>query len=311
MTVTISDTISGDETTALIQKDLGTDGYRFTCGPVTAAVKIASPVGRRHFSGLYRHYPAAAPHEITDFYLNACPTSFLRRWIQRDVFPYTGSEGAPFAPLPENLTQVAVEMGLNWQTISTVHQYLIFHAGVVERNGIGVIMPGMSGSGKSTLSAGLGYSGWRMLSDEFGLLNPATGLLHSYPRPISLKNNSADIMREYAPEDRFSLAYEGTPKGTITYLAPPKASIEAMARTVRPRLVLFPVFKPGTTPQVEKISSIEAFVLFKHSTVNNERLRLMAYETVSGLVESCQAYRLHYGSMKDGMELVTSLVDNL
>ncbi|MBK9234594.1 MAG: hypothetical protein IPO19_00450 [Rhodoferax sp.] len=44
-----------------------------------------------------------------------------------------------------------------------------------------LVMPAIPGSGKSTLTAGLSLSGWRLLSDEFGALDP---LQHEF-RPCS------------------------------------------------------------------------------------------------------------------------------
>jgi hypothetical protein len=51
-------------------------------------------------------------------------------------------------------------------------------------------MTGMSGAGKSTLAALLMARGWRLMGDEFALLDPATGLIHGFPRLISLKNEA-------------------------------------------------------------------------------------------------------------------------
>ena len=51
-------------------------------------------------------------------------------------------------------------------------------------------MTGVSGAGKSTLSALLGERGWRFLGDEFVLIDPDTGNIAPFPRPISLKNEA-------------------------------------------------------------------------------------------------------------------------
>ena len=64
-----------------------------------------------------------------------------------------------FIPLPAKIGMVSLEMGLNWQIAIGCKQYLMFHAGVVAKDGVGLIMPAMSGSGKSTLAAGLAIEG--------------------------------------------------------------------------------------------------------------------------------------------------------
>ena len=68
------------------------------------------------------------------------------------------------------------------------------HAAVFERDSSAVVLPGPSGVGKSTLCAALVARGWRLLSDEVAMIRPQDGLLQPYPRPISLKNESIEMI---------------------------------------------------------------------------------------------------------------------
>ena len=80
-----------------------------------------------------------------------------------------------------------LEAGLNWCIGNLAHQYLVIHSATLERGGRALLMPAPPGSGKSTLCAALITRGWRLLSDEFALVDPATGLLVPVPRPVALK----------------------------------------------------------------------------------------------------------------------------
>jgi hypothetical protein len=66
---------------------------------------------------------------------------------------------------------------------------LLVHAGAVEWNGIGIVIPGRSRSGKSTLTAALIGAGARYLSDELAPID-SDGLVHPYPRQLSLRDET-------------------------------------------------------------------------------------------------------------------------
>jgi hypothetical protein len=60
------------------------------------------------------------------------------------------------------------------------------HAGVVGVDGRLLVVPGPSFSGKSALTAALVERGATYFSDEYAVLDP-TGLVHPYPRALSLR----------------------------------------------------------------------------------------------------------------------------
>lgn len=115
-----------------------------------------------------------------------------------------------------------LEWGLNWCVSMHAHHYLIIHAAVVEKNGLAAILPAPPGSGKSTLTAGLVLSGWRLLSDELTLIDRRTGLLHALPRPVSLKNQSIDVIRQFNPEAFINRVSHDTSKGSVAHMRPPR-----------------------------------------------------------------------------------------
>ena len=65
---------------------------------------------------------------------------------------------------------------------------LVVHAGVVEWQGVGIVVPGRSHSGKSSLVAALLGVGASYLSDEFAPLD-RQGNVHPYPRHLSLRDD--------------------------------------------------------------------------------------------------------------------------
>ena len=73
-------------------------------------------------------------------------------------------------PFPLDTPLPLLEWGTNYALATRLFCYLLLHAGVVERGGRAIVMPALPGSGKSTLTAALTLRGFRLLSDEFGVV---------------------------------------------------------------------------------------------------------------------------------------------
>ena len=122
------------------------------------------------------------------------------------------------------------------------HQYLLLHSAVVERQGKAVLFPAWPGSGKSTLSAALSLRGWRLITDEFGMLKPGINEMVPLPRCIPLKNESIDVIRQFAPEAVMGPVFGKTRKGDVAHLSPGADSVRRMQETAVPAYVVFPRF---------------------------------------------------------------------
>lgn len=285
------------------------NGLTFSIGPFATRLQIALPSVARDFLAIYDGYPLTGPNRIVDYHLRVGPTAFHRRWIKPDAKAGAGLANMPFVPLPAAIGILAFESSLNWLLATSADAYLVFHAGIVARGGRAVLMPGTSGTGKSTLTAGLAYSGWRLLSDEFALLRPETSLFYPYPRPISLKNRSIAVMRERLAANRFSRFFHNTPKGTIVYLRPSTSALAAMGEPASPALILFPEYRPEEQARAVELRKVEMFALVRSAAVNCDRLGATAFAALGTLVERCRAFRITYRSLDQGMTMVEDLME--
>ena len=130
---------------------------------------------------------------------------------------------------------LAAEMGMNLQMALGQKHYLLLHAASVEKDGRALIMTGESGAGKSTLAALLGERGWRLMGDEFALLDLDDGRLLPFPRAVSLKNGAIRVMESEVAADRFGPRLDGTPKGAIRHMRPNAEALDADGRSRRGR----------------------------------------------------------------------------
>lgn len=254
-----------------------------------------------HLETLYAAYPK--PHDgVPDFTVRLFAARPWRR-VLRPAVMIGGDYVLPeAAPLPLAQALLAAEMGMNLQMALGQRRYLLLHAAVVERDGAALILTGLSGSGKSTLAALLSLRGWRLLGDEFALLDPASGLLHPFPRLVSLKNASiGTVAAEVAPQ-RLGPVLEGTPKGTIRHLVPDAAAVAAMDVPARPALILFPSF--GYEAATRDVAPSEVFVRLTQASTNYVALGERGFDALTALVHGVPARAIDYPDTDSAIALV-------
>ncbi|HEX8365075.1 MAG TPA: HprK-related kinase A [Allosphingosinicella sp.] len=277
-------------------------------GPVSFRVGSAwrSPVAA--LAGLYRDYPAPAD-EVCDFTVRLEPEKPWRRWLRPSVAIHGDYMLPDAAPLSLAHGLLAAEMGMNLQMALGQKRFLLLHAATVERGGRAVILTGESGAGKSTLAALLGERGWRLMGDEFALLDCESGMLHPFPRAISLKNGSIEVMRKVAGEGRLGPVLEGTPKGTIRHLKPRPEAIARMTEPAQPALILFPRF--GAERAMRPVGPAEVFVRLTQASTNYVALASRGFDSLSGLVGTCPAMAIDYPDADTAISLVEALFREL
>ena len=240
---------------------------------------------------LYAGYPK--PHDgVPDFSVRLFAARPWRRFVRPSVMiggDFVLPEAAPL-PLAQGL--LAAEMGMNLQMALGQRRYLLLHAAVVERDGQALVMTGVSGAGKSTLAALLSLRGWRLMGDEFALLDPATGLIHAFPRLVSLKNHSIATVAAEVPPERFGPVLEGTPKGTIRHLVPDGDAVTEMDIPAKPALILFPSF--GFEAAARDVSPSEVFVRLTQASTNYVALGERGFDVLTTFVRTVPGRAIDY-----------------
>ena len=253
---------------------------------------------------LYAGYPkdAARPADATVRLFAARP---WRRWLRPSVH-IGGDFIVPDAlPLPLSMGLLAAEMGMNLQVALGWRRHMLLHASAVARDGRAVILSGESGSGKSTLAALLGEGAWRLMGDEFTLIEPASGDALGFPRAVSLKNAAIAEMAARVDPARLGPLLAGTPKGDIRHLIPRADAIAGMHEPARPALILFPRF--GGAAAIEPMAPGEVFVRLTEASTNYVALGEAGFAALTRLVRETPAFGISYPDSAAGMALVEQL----
>jgi len=247
-------------------------------------------------------YPAALlsvpqPERIYDFCLTV-----QRRWAGWGM-PYHVSSGQQHFRMTDPAQLLPVfEWGYNWCVASYQHQYLAIHAAVLERDGKAMIMPAPPGSGKSTLCAAMMLEGWRLLSDEMCLVDMNTGAIVPFVRPVSLKNQSLQLIQAWYPSAQIRQITSGTTKGTVGYLLPSSGSWQAFKQTAAAAWVVFPQYNSAQqTLQLSKISQADAFMHLANNSFNYAVLAERAFSCLGKLTQQITAYRLEYADINQAL----------
>jgi len=277
---------------------------RIAVGPVQFRIGSDWPEPVAALESLYAGYPKD-PERTADATVRLFAARPWRRWLRPSVH-IGGDFVVPDAlPLPLSMGLLAAEMGMNLQVALGWRRHMLLHASAVARDGRAVVMSGESGSGKSTLAALLGEGDWRLMGDEFTLIDPVAGDALAFPRAISLKNEAIAEMAGRVDAARLGPLLAGTPKGDIRHLIPRADAIAAMHQPVRPALILFPRF--GGEPAIEPMGEGEAFVRLTEASTNYIALGEAGFAALTRLVRTTPAFGIAYPDSASGIALVEQL----
>lgn len=198
-----------------------------------------------------------------------------------DGFTLHDGERLVRAAIAPSVAVATLVWHLNAIATTTAPQVLV-HAGcVAEESGGAVLLPGRSGAGKSTLTAACVAAGLSYLSDELAALDPATGMILPYPKPIGLAGEQL-------------VAASSLGGGPV---APPTA----------PTAIVFPRFEPGGTLARVSLDPGWTLVALASHAPNLATLDGTGLAWLGGLAVACPAIQVTHGDAREVTGLVREL----
>lgn len=299
--------------------ELGTDALRdglagagltVDLGAVRVRMKSDVPALPSLLQRVYGNFPL----EQDDLACDVTATLRRKRGLRRYVRPQLEVviDGAiEFEPFPADTPLPLLEWGMNYAIAQRACWCLLLHAGVVERNGRAIVLPALPGSGKSTLTAALAARGFRLLSDEFGVVSFDDAWLTPLLRPVALKNQSIDVITRFAPDTVFGPRYPKTHKGTVSHMAPTAANVAARHTRAAPGLVIFPRYAANLGVELEEVPRARTFARMAVNSFNYEIVGPRGFDALGRLVAGSQTWQLQYGDLDGAVARIGALADAL
>jgi HprK-related kinase A len=276
-------------------------------GPFVCHLRTTSALLAETVDLLYSPALLLSGSRFSDFQIEL-ETPPLRRLFRPKIF-FRLDGAVAFKPTPAAHAPVSFEWGLNWAIANVAADLLVLHAAVLERNGRALILPGEPGAGKSTLCAALAFRGWRLLSDELTLVRLEDRSILPLARPISLKNESIEVIRRFVPEAIFSAPVEDTQKGRVALVRAPEASIAEIDRAAQARFIVFPRFVAGAPVQATPRSKAATVIELGRNAMTYSTLGRDGFEAACDLVDQSECLDFSYGNLDEALAFLSELHD--
>src|SRR5262249_28213037 len=126
--------------------------------------------------------------------------------------------------------------------------------------------------------------------------------------PVSLKNESIDVVRDFVPEAVIGPIARDTIKGSVAHLKPPADSVNRVGERARPRWVIFPKFDAGATvASLESYPKPNALLRLADHAFNYSQYGVKGFDLMVQLIDSCECYDFNYSRLQDAIEVFDSL----
>lgn len=176
---------------------------------------------------------------------------------------------------------------------------LDLHAAVVVRADHVLLLAGPSKAGKTTLTLSFLERGWKHMSDDLAPIDPGTGLLSPFPKPVSVRSRA---VWEHLARD-WALPWPDPPQ--TYFLLPATVLPLSINEQIKPTRLLFPSFADGAETTVQPVSVAAA------ASRCAEYMRRVDPSRLRALIELCSAIpreEVRYGDSSRAAEVIDDLV---
>jgi hypothetical protein len=208
----------------------------------------------------------------------------------------------------EELAPGAAVANLLWhvnQMVSTTStRFLQLHASGVTASGITVAFPASMNSGKSTLATALVTKGFVYVTDETLAIDPSSGIVHPYPKSISLDEGSWRLFPAFEEIGAGSNARFAHHKWHLD----PRRIAATVAGPTPLGLVVFPRYTPGAVAAPSRIDPARVATELAQNAFNLVTLGQPGVDTIVATAQDVPGYFMPFDDLTDAVACIVDLV---
>lgn len=190
---------------------------------------------------------------------------------------------------------------VNRQVVATNRHLVLVHAAAAERDGLGVVLAGAMEAGKTTLVAGLVRHGWRYLTDEIVAIEPHSGVIRPYPKPLSVDPGSFDVLADLRPD--VEPGVEPFLRGQWQ-VDPHSIRTDAVAGPTEVRVVIVTRYVGGGATRIEPLPRREMLLELIEQTFHFHAAGARNVTALAAVLGGARCYRLQVGKLDAACRLI-------
>lgn len=194
---------------------------------------------------------------------------------------------------------------INGAAVRATPEHVLVHAAAAGDGERAALFPAPSGSGKTTLVAALVQRGLHYFTDETIAIDPATTLVHPFPRSLSLKEGSWPTVAGLGLARPAELSGLGTGQW---HLDPRTIGPGHLARPAPPALVVAPRYVGGAASTLEPMSRADAVVMLARSCFNLAAHGAAGLAALADVARRSSCFRLVIGDLTMAADLVEKVL---
>jgi len=124
---------------------------------------------------------------------------------------------------------------------------------------------------------------------------------------VSLKNESIDVIQQFAPEAVISPPTPDTAKGTVALMKAPTASVLRKYGPATPAWIIFPKYERGAPARLEPRSKADTFLEIGDNAFNYSVHGRRGFERLGDMIDACDCFDLGYGDLDEAIGMLSAL----